>query len=53
MKAKCLAMKRAAAFMKKLEILSMPDPKGALKLRQARMTSSSEVSEKTNVSELN
>ena len=46
-------MKGAAALMKELEILSIPDPKGVLKLRQARMTSSSEISEKMNVSGLN
>ena len=45
-------MKGAAAFMKKLDILSMPDPKDVSKLRQARKTSSSEISEKMNVSEL-
>jgi len=39
-------MKGVPAFMKKLEILSIPDLKDVLKLRRACMTSSSEVSEK-------
>ena len=39
---KCFAMKGAAVFMKKLEILSIPDLKDVLKQRIARITSSSE-----------
>ena len=42
MQTKFLAMKGAAVFMKKLEILSIPDPKDVLKQRIAQMTSSSE-----------
>ena len=41
-----------AVFMKKLETLSIPDPKDVLKLWLALMTSSSEISEKVKVSEL-
>ena len=49
--AKCLALKGAAGFMKKLEILSIPEPKDVLKLRLARTISSSVISEKEKVSD--
>ena len=45
-------MKGAVVFMKKLEILSIPDPKDVLKLRLARTISSSVISEKVKVSDL-
>ena len=41
-----------AVFMKKLETLSIPDPKDVLNPWLALMTSSSEISEKVKVSEL-
>ena len=45
-------MTGAADFMKKLEILSIPDPKDVLQLRLACMISYSIISEKVKVSDL-
>ena len=45
-------MKGAAIFTKKLEMLSIPDPKDALSLELALMTSFSKISENPKVSEL-
>ena len=45
-------MKGVAIFTKKLEILSIPDSRDVLKLKLARMTSYSEISERIKASEL-
>ena len=42
----------AHSFLKKLEISSIPDPKEVLKLWLVRITSSSEISDKVKVSEV-